>query len=130
MKFGHVYESHTNTKMTKTLFIFTSCLLYACINESPGVIIQTQSDSIYDGEIFSAELYVHHNDAALPSFFIIRDLDTFCLPVDQIKRCGLFNAIGRGPGEKRYDGYVEYVDTEGINAKINYMIRFYVLPVK
>jgi hypothetical protein len=115
-------------KMRKVVFIFISCLLSgACVpNNNPSVIIQTKSDTINDGEIFSAELFVPHNDSILPSFFIIRDLDTFNLHVDESKRCGLFNAVGRGPGEKTYNGYVEYVNKEGRNKKENYTIRFYV----
>jgi hypothetical protein len=116
--------------MKKALLILTSWLLYACINDQPAVIIQAKRDTIHVGEIFSAELYVQHNHAALPSFFIIRDLDTFSLPVDQLKRCGLFNAVGRGPGEKMYGGYVEYIDIEGRNAAENYTIRFYVIPLE
>ncbi len=95
--------------------------------ENHEVIIKSNNDTIVEGSIYSAELYIPYNDSILPSFYILKDKETFQLPVNAEKRCANFNAVG-GKGEKNYQGFVEYVNTQGKKEKQDFTIKFYVIP--
>lgn len=110
-------------------FIVIGLLLNSCSsNKYSEVKIKTDSNTIKDGAIFNAELYVSYKDSILPSFFITKDLDTFRLPIDASKKCAYFKAVGRGEGEKTYNGYVEYTNKRGEKEKKTYSIKFFVKP--
>jgi hypothetical protein len=113
--------------------IMISLLFGSCHNDKNPVIIKSNSDTIYYGAEYHAELYVPCVDSILPSFFIVNNLDTFRLIVDNVKKCAVFIALGRGKGETLYRGYVEFINKNGKKEKEPYSIKFYVkqqVPVK
>lgn len=114
--------------MKNLLFVFfVGVIFISCSrNDNNEVSILCNNDTINDGEIYTAELSVKSIESILPKFYIIRDLDTFRLPIDEKKRCAVFRAVGRGYGEKEYKGFVEYIDNKGNRRKLAFKINFFV----
>jgi hypothetical protein len=115
--------------MRKLSILITVLLITSSCNrlKEPGLSIKTDYDTVKYGDIFHAELYVPYHDNYLPAFYIVRKEDTSRLPIDTIKRCAIFNAVGRGNGEKSYNGYVEYIDLLGKKKTEKFSLKYYVI---
>lgn len=114
--------------MRKINILITVLLLSSSCNslKKTELTIKSDYDTLKYGEIFHAELYVPYHDNFLPAFYIIRNEDTSRLPIDTVKRCAIFKAVGRGKGEKTYLGYVEYVTLRGEKKKETFSLKYYV----
>ena len=106
-----------------TLFLIASSCNRFQMTE---LAIKSDGDTIKYGDIFNAELYVPYHEDFLPAFYILRNDDTSRLPIDTVKRCAIFKAVGRGNGEKTYNGYVEYIDIQGKKRSEKFSLNYYV----
>jgi hypothetical protein len=108
-------------------FVILSLMLNSCrTNSHNDVLIQSTFDTIIVGGRFSAELYIRSDTSIAPSFYIIKDNDTFRLALDQVKKCALFRAVEHESGEKNYNGYVEFINIKGIKERKDFSIKFFV----
>ncbi|GAH79509.1 unnamed protein product [marine sediment metagenome] len=110
------------------IILFSFLILYSC-NESvsdSNVLIKSKNDTIEIDEIYKAELYVLHTDSSLPNFYVASNRDTFLLPFDERKKCAVYKAVGGKKGKMSYEGYVKYINQEGIERKQNFQIKYFV----
>ncbi|NOQ26260.1 MAG: hypothetical protein GQ564_12925 [Bacteroidales bacterium] len=105
------------------LMILVSCAEKKEINP---VIIKTPNDTIHIDQRYEAELIVPYNDSILPNFSIVIEEDTFLVPYDEERDCGVFRTVGRELGKTIYSGFVVYMDEKSKMQKFDYEIIFYV----
>jgi hypothetical protein len=92
------------------------------------VKINLDKKEILTGETITARLYVKNLETILPSFYIVRELDTAILPIDRgDKDCGVYMGTSRTPGKREVKGYVDYVDKNNKRQILDYEFRFNVL---
>jgi hypothetical protein len=104
-----------------------SFMLNSCrTNSQNDVLIKSNFDTISIGGRFTAELYIRCDTSIAPSFFILKDNDTFYLALDQVKKCAIFKAVEYESGEKTYIGYVEFRNIRGNKEKKDFSIKFFV----
>jgi hypothetical protein len=101
----------------------------SCKELRPEIVIKSNQDTIKYGEVYNAELYVQNDKNFLPAFRIIREKDTIDLPIDTIKSCAVFKAVGRSSGKKSYRGYVEYYNLNGTKKRNTFSFSYYVKPL-
>lgn len=94
-------------------------------NNNP-VIIKTSNDTIQIDQRYEAQLIVPYNDSILPSFSIVIEEDTFLVPFDEERQCGVFRTVGREYGKTIYNGFVVYMDEKYKMHKFDFEIIFYV----
>ena len=115
--------------MKNSFIILLLFLILNSCNENvsdSNVLIKSINDTIKIDEIYEAELYVVYTDSILPNFYVGSNRDTFLLPFDENKKCAVFKAVGRKKGKMSYEGYVKYINQEGIERKQNYQIEYFV----
>ena len=91
-----------------------------------GVTICTKNDSVYIDSIYEAHLSVQNKKDISPNFYIVKDKDTFLLPIADDSQYAIFSAEGSTKGKKTYKGYVEYVNNNNEKEKDSFNIVFYV----
>jgi hypothetical protein len=115
-------------KFNKTYLYFIIFLIMTaqCVNQSNKLMIETNGDSLIHGTDFKAELFVPYKTGFLPAFKIIRGADTTWLPVDTIKKCAVLIAASNRPGDKVYNGIVDYINNKGNKRSEKFSIKYYV----
>lgn len=109
------------------LYSFIFLLLISCSsNDDVAVRVNMKEDTISVGEVCYVELTLPFNDSILPSYYIVEECDTFRLEVDMKRQYGIFRAMGRSRGEKKYKGFVEYYDSNEKKATKYFTIEFFV----
>ena len=117
-----------NPMKNSFIILFLFLILNSCNDNVSdlNVLIKSINDTIKIDEIYEAELYVVYTDSILPNFYVGYNRDTFLLPFDEKKKCAVFKAVGRKKGKMSYEGYVKYINQEGIERKQNYQIEYFV----
>jgi hypothetical protein len=107
---------------------YISLLLFSCSQNKDNPIVQivTSKDTIETGETFIAKLSVPHLEATKPSFFIIGNDENILLPYDNENKYAILKGKSSKIGERKFAGYVEFVDLNGHNKKESFIIKFYI----
>jgi hypothetical protein len=112
-----------------TLTLSLSLLLTNCYKQKvTSISIISNSDTVKINELFNANIYVSFDDSVIPELTMFYERDTFLIPFDQAKGCGVFKAIARYPGNNTYKGTVNYINKEGYRNKEYFTISFFVIP--
>jgi hypothetical protein len=110
------------------LFICITILFNSCneTRNSLTVSIETEKDTLLEYETFTARLSVPHLKTTIPSFYIIGNEDIFLLPYDNDDDYAIFQGRSNKLGERKFIGYVEFVDLKGNEKKESFVIKFYI----
>jgi hypothetical protein len=94
------------------LFISISFpFIIKCKLNTPHIQIVSEKDTTNIGEIYVARIYIkeYNYQDTFPIFYIISDqLDTLPILPDYKEGCGIFRIKNTTPGEKEFQGFVEY----------------------
>ena len=111
----------------KNIILFISILSFigCSCNNNNNVRIQLDKEFVLIGEIVTARLYVNHDDSIAPIFYIVDNLDTVRLPLDdKDNNCGVFRARYSSIGEKEINGYADFLDKQSKRQTFYYTIKF------
>jgi len=111
-------------------FIVSITALISCADKIPSVsvIIEAQSDTLKNGDVYSADLFCKYNKELIPAdFYIVQNNDTFSLDYNNDLKCGKFKAMSSKKGLQNHNGFVSFIgENETIQTK-QFAIEFYVL---
>ena len=95
-------------------------------NSEPKVLIRKNADTISTGEVFEANLFLSYKDSMrLADFYIVQNEDTFLLNYNACEKYAVFKATTSSVGKKRYVGFSEFQNEEGITFSNSFIIEFY-----
>jgi hypothetical protein len=108
--------------------VFISLLLFSCSQKKDNTIVQVIAlkDTVEVNETFMAKLSVPHLKTTIPSFYIIGNDENFLLPYDNEKDYAIFKGESSKIGERKFAGYVEFVDLKGHQKNESFVITFYI----
>jgi|GEM_PF-3722071 len=115
-------------KRKTIVFVFYSLFLFSCSQKKDNTIVQvvTLKDTVEVNETFMAKLSVPHLKTTIPYFYIIGNDENFLLPYDNEKDYAIFKGESSKIGERKFAGYVEFVDLKGHQKNESFVIIFYI----
>ena len=108
------------------IYISFSLLFFSCSSGRNKSVVQiiNLKDTVETNETFMAKLSVPHLKTTSPSFYIIGKDDKFLLPYDNENDCAIFKGESSKIGERKFMGYVEFVDLNGNEIKESFVLKF------
>jgi hypothetical protein len=117
----------------KTLFVLLLIFIInslSCSNESyrTNLRIEKSKDTLKIDEPITVRFYLDNfNELKQPNFHIIGAYDTLMLPFDDKLNCGIFKGHYSKTGEKKYYGFVEFMNKKGNLNRENFEFSFLVI---
>ena len=119
-----------SNKILFVLFLIFIINSLSCSNESceTNLRIEKSKDTLKIDEPITVRFFLENfNELKQPNFYIIGAYDTLLLPFDDKLKCGIFKGHFSKTGEKKYYGFVEFINKKEELNKENFDFSFLVI---